>query len=108
MVDKDGSYNYSDVKYVTINGVEGTISMSEITPSPAQNTAKVHLDIFGSMNVDLAVFDLNGRRVMDVLSGIQNSSQDLTINVSTLPAGSYTLILRSNDIVITKTFTVVR
>jgi hypothetical protein len=108
MVDKDGSYSYSDIKKVTIAGLNGTISMSDVTPSPAQSTANVHLDIFGSMNVDLSVYDLDGRKVMTVLNGMQNNSQDLSINVSNLLSGTYTLILRSGDVVITKTFTVVR
>lgn len=108
MVDKDGSFSYSDSKLVTIAGSEGTVWMSEVTPSPANSIAKVQLNISNSMNIDLAVFDLNGRRVLDVLNGTQDMSRELTINISSLPAGSYTLMLRSGEILITRSFTVVR
>jgi hypothetical protein len=107
MVDKDGSFSYSDSKLVTIAGSEGTIYMSEVNPRPASTVALVKLNLTGSMNIDLAIYDLNGRKVLDVING-QCSTRDLSINVSTLPAGSYSLILRSGDIVITKPITIVR
>jgi hypothetical protein len=107
MVDKDGSYSYSDSKLVTISGSEGTVWMSDVTPRPATSVLKVQLDITNTMNIDLAVFDLNGRRVLDVING-QATTRELSINITSLPAGSYTLMLRSGDVIITKPFTVVR
>jgi hypothetical protein len=107
MSDKDGSYTYSGNKLVTIKGAEGTVWMSDVTPRPASSVIRVQLEAANSMNIDLAVFDLNGRRVLDVLTG-ETTTRELSINVSALAAGNYTLMLRSGEILITKTFTIVR
>ncbi len=108
MVDKDGSYSYSDIRKVTVKGLEGSLQLSEITPNPASNNAKVLVTVSEPMNVNIEVIDLNGRRVLEVMNGSLNSTREINFNLSTVPSGTYTLVLRSGDIILTKTFTVTK
>lgn len=108
MVDKDGSYSYSDVRKVTVKGLEGNLQLSEITPNPASNNAKVTVTVSEPMIVNIEVVDLNGRRVLEVLNGSLNSTREINFNLSSVPSGTYTLVLRSGDIILTKTFSVTK
>lgn len=108
MVDKDGSYSYSDVRKVTIKGLEGVLQLSEITPNPASNNAKVLVTVSEPMIVNIEIIDLNGRKVLEVMNGTLASTREINFNLSTIPSGTYTLVLRSGDILLTKTFTVTK
>lgn len=108
MVDKDGSFSYSDVRKVTVKGLEGNLQLSEVTPNPASNNAKVLVTVSEPMNVNIEIIDLNGRRVLEVMNGSLNSTREINFNLSSVPSGTYTLVLRSGDIILTKTFTVTK
>jgi len=108
MVDRDGSYSYSDVRKVTVKGLEGILQLSEVTPNPASNNAKVLVTISEPMNVNIEIIDLNGRKVLDIMNGTLASTREINFNLSTVPSGTYTLVLRSGDILLTKTFTVTK
>lgn len=108
MVDKDGSYSYSNVQKVTVTGLEGNLLLSEVTPNPASNTAKVTVSVSQPMNVQIEVIDINGRKVLELHNGTLSSSRDININLSNVASGTYTLILRSGDIILTRTFNVTK
>lgn len=108
MIDKDGSYSYSDVRKVTVTGLEGNLQLSEITPNPASNNARVTVTVSEPMNVNIELIDLNGRRVLEIMNGNLNSTREINFNLSSVPSGTYTLVLRSGDIILTRTFTVAK
>jgi hypothetical protein len=109
MTDKDGSVSYSNEKIVEIRGEVGFVQLGEVLPNPSINDAQIELSLGNDMNVDLSLFDMNGRKVQTILSGSQNSgTQHITINTKELSSGTYTLILKAGDVLINRNFQVVK
>ncbi len=105
MIDKDGKFTYSDPQKVTIAGQIGNINLTEILPNPATDNAKFDLTLENSANIDLALFDMSGRRVETLYTGMQNSGRyPINIDCKELASGTYSLVLTAGDVVLTKTF----
>ncbi|MBP7214060.1 MAG: T9SS type A sorting domain-containing protein [Candidatus Kapabacteria bacterium] len=105
MIDRDGKSLYSDAKKVTIEGQVNGINITDILPNPATDIAKFELVIENGASIDLALYDMSGRRVETLLSGNQNAGRyPINIDCKQLANGTYSLILTSGDAAITKTF----
>ncbi|MEM8898412.1 MAG: T9SS type A sorting domain-containing protein, partial [Bacteroidota bacterium] len=73
-----------------------------IFPNPANATFTVSIeDVTRSAEVEM--FNINGQRVFARNANAVNSTVDMTINVSTLPAGLYFVRVNTQEAVITKT-----
>ncbi|MEN6295160.1 MAG: T9SS type A sorting domain-containing protein, partial [Chloroherpetonaceae bacterium] len=74
-------------------------------PNPATDNAKFDLTLENSANIDLALFDMSGRRVETLYTGMQNSGRyPINIDCKELASGTYSLVLTAGDVVLTKTF----
>ncbi len=107
MVDKDGAMKYSDEKTVRIDKGNTNLWMSEVSPNPVKGQVNVQVSLSDG-NAIMIVYDLNGREL--IRQSISNSgiNQELSIDVSTLPAGTYTLTLKSGEQIVTRNFTIMR
>jgi hypothetical protein len=95
MVEKDGSKKYSSVILVNIKTLD-RISMI-IAPNPVvtQGTISLTGDLKGTTTID--VYDLSGRRVVNLYSGELNSNAfSTTLNQGVLKQGVYVLKLHIN------------
>jgi hypothetical protein len=109
MSDKDGSVNYSDTRTVEVRGEVGYINLSDINPNPASVDSKAELVLGNDMQVEINLYDMSGRMIQTLMSGSQSAgTHQLIINAKSLTSGTYTLILRAGDVVITKNFQVVK
>jgi protocatechuate 3,4-dioxygenase beta subunit len=89
MVDKDGSYDYSDIKSVNImSGFDYTIF-----PNPVSDILRVNIQ--GEVMNDgiYQITDMNGR----VYLSQRISGPQMTIDVAQIPGGNYVLTLIGND-----------
>lgn len=108
MIDLDGSFNYSSEKVVTIDAGNG-ISLSNANPNPATDEVSFNLVLGSETNVDMTIYDLNGKEVKVVSTGsMPMGSKKVDVDLRTLSAGSYTLVLKSNGIMINRQFNVVK
>ena len=73
MYEKDGKFEYSPEKLVTLTGENGTVWMNEIAPNPASNIANIEYNLSQNMNIELGIYDLNGNKVLNLFEGMQNS-----------------------------------
>lgn len=74
------------------------ISIGSVIPNPATESATVALQSVGAAtNVTVALYDGLGRRVATLLDGttLPSGTTALPVNVSTLPSGVYTIVVRS-------------
>lgn len=109
MIDKDGGVNYSDTKTVEVKGDVGFLKLGEILPNPSVSESKVELVIGNEMQIELALYDMAGRKIETLLSGTQAAgTKQIAINSKGLTNGTYTLILKAGDVVITRNFQVVK
>jgi Secretion system C-terminal sorting domain len=82
---------YSPIKTITITEEKQNIS---VWPNPAKDVVNVTNSSKGMNRFTIGnVFDLSGRKVLDIKLGEGMN----TINISTLPAGTYLLYLENND-----------
>ncbi len=109
MVDLDGSSSYSNEKVVTMDGLEGIAFLDEVTPNPVMNISTLSYKLSNTMNVSVVMYDMNGKEVANLASGTKAAGNyDLTINSKDFPAGTYTVVLTSGEIILTKQVKIVK
>ncbi|HPD34559.1 MAG TPA: hypothetical protein PKV40_09470, partial [Candidatus Kapabacteria bacterium] len=90
MIDRDGKSLYSDAKKVIIEGQIDGINITDILPNPANDIAKFELILKNGANIDLALYDMSGRRIETLLSGNQNAGRyPINIDCKKLANGTY-------------------
>lgn len=107
-VDKDGSSATSTEVQVTIEGEESGLWIGDVSPNPVVNTAAVTIGQSVAGDVELKLFSVSGQEIATVFSGMLMGQESVNITTANIPAGSYTLVLRSGGLVATKTVTVVK
>lgn len=109
MVDQDGTFEYSDVKFVTLTGTNGSFTVNQPMPNPAINNTSVEYSLGEQMNVEIALYDITGSKVMSLFNGIKEAgNHSIDIDVHELTSGNYSLIFKVGADVVIKQINVVR
>ena len=109
MLDRNGDFQYSDEKVVTLTSINGTISLDEVKPNPARDISTVTFQLGNDMDVTVSLFDINGKEVEMISKGRLNAgTHNFDVNVAQLPSGSYSVVLKSGDVVLTSKLNVVK
>jgi hypothetical protein len=87
-VDKDGRISYSNVIFIK-GGQLNTLSLSAVYPNPAKNKLNVIVSSPVSNQITLVISNLAGKRISQQSFSVINGGNNLDLNVSNLPAGSY-------------------
>jgi hypothetical protein len=103
MIDLDGKFMYSDEKVVELTGNDVLwLGM----PKPNPSSSKVSFEFStGNQNVDVVVYDLDGKVVTPKY---QINSNEIEFDLNGLSSGSYTIIIKSGDLMQKKQFQVVK
>ncbi|NND70891.1 MAG: T9SS type A sorting domain-containing protein [Rhodothermales bacterium] len=109
MIDLDGSFNYSATIEINV-GVSGALLLSEPYPNPLRYSASFDVASDRAQHIDVSLFDLQGREVRRIYSGVLESDTSATLMVEAggLSSGIYILRLRGEAAVVTKRIAVVR
>jgi hypothetical protein len=88
----------------------GVVSLAPISPNPAHSSARLRFTLPVASLVDLAVFDLQGRRVATVLRQALRAAgpQEITLPTESWPAGCYFCQLDAAGVSATRKMLVVR
>jgi len=97
-VDFSGSFEYSDQLEVEIELPAGLVFM-EVYPNPLVEQGSVSLMTKERQNIDLELFDINGRRISTVYSGVIEGQQRriFGLDFSGNPAGNYFLRVKGGE-----------
>jgi len=116
--DKDKETKSEIVKVYPANSVEedgqslnsnGTAGISLIEPNPAKTEIRFDYFLTYGQNIDLAIYDVLGNKVMSIVSGLAvEGSNTMKIDISKLGSGNYYLQLTTTDGNVTKHFNVVK
>lgn len=87
MIDQQGVVMMSKIVSVFNNG-EGWL-INSMMPTLVTSQAKLNISASSRANIRLAVTDMYGRIVHQQQSALSAGSQDVWLNLSTLPAGAY-------------------
>lgn len=110
LVDVDGKFDYSDEQIATIEGLEGSILFGQPKPNvTAGGIVTVDLNIDKEVELTVEMFDMNGKLINTLLSGVQSAGYiPVKVDMANLSSGVYTLVLKSGDVVITRQIRVAR
>lgn len=65
-------------------------------PSPAQNALTIPITLDQPTEIDISVYDLNGRKIYSVQKGLLTSGEhDLDLEINTLSSGLYTFLIQT-------------
>jgi hypothetical protein len=108
-VGKDGSTRTTEEVAVTIVGDGGSLWLGEIAPNPIVASARVEFGVAQAGEVSAVLVNAAGQEVAVVLNEYRNAgTQEFTLEAANLASGSYSLIIRSNGVAVTKNITIVK
>ncbi len=101
----DFLYRYYYQPYIpaSIEGETNLITLKTY-PQPARETLNIEIDATANNNTSVHIFDIHGRMLLQE----KISGQKTSVNISTLPAGSYFLKIISGSGQVSKQFIVAR
>lgn len=88
MIDKDGSFTYSDIVIITLPGITGKVS---VFPNPALNQIKITISAPADGKAKWNLVDNTGRIVMQNSAQLKKGNNSLSLNIGTLSTGVYYL-----------------
>lgn len=106
IIDKNVEYGRSYIyrlKSVDVDG-ESTLSYEVevamdnffgVNPNPASTVSTYTLNVGESQNVEIELYDINGKMVKAIYNGIANGEHTVEINVSDLVNGTYTIVTKT-------------
>lgn len=90
-------------------GRSGGLLMAPPVPNPAQSSAELRYNLPRDGEFTLVLYDARGRAVSDLGGGNAAAGEHFArVDCSTLPAGTYLIVLRSGEGIVTEKMTVVR
>jgi hypothetical protein len=92
-VDKDGKTLYTSI----LRSSCGSKEVFKVWPNPVQRTLFVNMVAHASTNATVRFFDVRGVLVKQQQSGIQRGNNQITIDISNLPQGMYTVQAEWNN-----------
>ncbi len=93
MIDRDGQFSYSPIRQITINNSSLIITLF---PNPAKDNLQIQIESDKKTAIQLVMLSADGKVLLSK-SIIANEGSSLqSINISTLPKGSYLLKVKSD------------
>jgi len=87
-VDKDGRTSYSNI--ILIKGEKAkALALNAIYPNPVKSTLNLVVSSPVQNHINVLITDVRGKTVLNQAFGIAEGGNNLDLNVSQLPAGSY-------------------
>jgi len=101
-VDRDGKFEYSVVKTVTISNNGANI---EVRPNPVVgSTLTLAISTQQNSKVDIHIMSIEGKTIQQQSANLVQGSNIINMNVAALPSGMYMVQMILNDEVVTKKF----
>lgn len=108
-VDKDGSRSATQDVQVTIEGEVSGVSLAYVTPNPVATTGEVAFTIATASDVTLTLVNTAGEEVAVLANATFAAGEHIVqLDATQLASGSYTVVLRSNGVMTSKSVTVAK
>lgn len=96
MLDVDGSFTYSEIKPV---GPVKESSALVLFPNPATDILNMRIKVVEKQNSTIVLYDATGREIRNWKKNLSRGTNVFSENISSLSAGSYYIVIRSNTAV---------
>ena len=108
-IDMDGARSSSREVDVTIDGEGNGLFLAEVTPNPVNQSAKVSFTLASAGEVQMVLVNVAGQEVLSILTGSYAAgTHSASIDAASLATGTYTLVLRSSGMVVSKNVTIAK
>ncbi len=104
MVDFDGRYKYSDIKFVNLRNTEPSF---EIKPNPAGHTVSINLKMETTETIYIGMYDIQGRLVTKKQLNMLAGDSSWEIDTEGIQNGNYFLHLVSSQYNISKKISII-
>ncbi len=94
-IDIDGSFKYSNIIPVLFD--QSIISSIKINPNPVNSILNIDLTVAEKANIICKVYNTDGREVKVLNAAVNAGINNITTNASQLAAGTYIVVLISNN-----------
>ena len=88
-VDKNGAFNYSNIKSVVVNSTKNLITNIYPNPVSAGHTIKINYTSIQSSNVTVEMISILGKKVYTTVLPVNEGSNTLSLSAGHLPSGLY-------------------
>jgi len=107
--DKYSTDGFSVLRIQDVKASPGQFGIVDAYPNPFNNRSSIKYNLKESSEIDLALFDLTGRRVLDLVSGRKKIGQySITIEGSSLSSGMYIVRLQAGEQISKRKVTLVK
>jgi hypothetical protein len=107
--DRDGKSEYSSEKVVTLDGISGNAWLGNIKPNPVNSLSTLEYGLGDAMDVQISLYDVQGKEIMNLANGFKNAGiYSIELNAANLLSGSYTIVLKSGNVVLTEKVNIVK
>ncbi len=107
MLDFNGEFEYSDEKVVSLDAAN-SIQFGEVKPNPVRDFARFDVSAPQASEVAITLYDMTGKALLSVFEGTITGGDEISIDTRNLASGAYKVVLRSGNVMLTRTFNVVR
>lgn len=94
-IDIDGSFKYSNILPVQFD--QSIISSIKINPNPVNSILNIDLTVAEKANITCKVYNAEGKEVKIINVVVNTGKNNITTNASQLAAGTYIIVLISNN-----------
>ena len=107
--DKYSTDGFSVLRIQDVKASPGQFGIVDAYPNPFNNRSSIKYNLKESSEIDLALFDLTGRRVLDLVSGRKKIGQySISIEGSSLSSGMYIVQLQAGEQISKRKVTLVK
>ena len=109
MTDKDGTFAYSSTVMIDTETQNGALTLNGINPSPVTATSTLSYTINSDENVVIELVDMTGRQVAVLENDFRTAgTYEVDINSADFTSGSYVVVIRTGNRIITKAINIVK
>jgi hypothetical protein len=107
-IDIDGSYKYYEAIKVMVDNISQTYSLKNY-PNPFNPATTIIFELPKASNVTISVFNILGQRITEfVYDNLDAGVHKQVFDAGNLSSGTYIYLLETNEVKISKTFTLIK
>ncbi len=108
-IDFNGSFRYYELSNEVVIGIPITTKLFQNYPNPFNPSTTITFQLANTGHVKLELYDVSGRRVMDVIDGnLEAGYRTFNLNLQGFASGIYYYVLRTDEVVESKKLMLVK
>ena len=92
-----------------MTGISGYAELGQARPNPVTTESSLDYTLSQNANIEITLVDASGKEISRLYSGMQTAGSHIQkIDAKNLPSGVYQVVLRSGDIMLTRSINVIK